>query len=200
MTKEEEILQAAEEEFFLKGYDAASTASIAKTVGVTHAMVNYYFRSKENLFFKILDGHIHSIMTGLKPLMDADGDYPTVLTNIALKVFDRMNENRRFPFLVHDIARNHPDFLLRYKDIFTSVCMPGVKRHSERFEQAVAKGQLKPCTMHDVFDTILALTCSPFLNLSILTNIARIPEESVETYLASRREEIRRIMEARYRV
>ena len=49
MTKEEEILKAAEEEFFKNGYDATSTATIARNTGVTHAMVNYYFRTKERL-------------------------------------------------------------------------------------------------------------------------------------------------------
>lgn len=200
MTKEEEILLAAEEEFFSKGYDAASTASIAKTVGVTHAMVNYYFRSKENLFSKIMDRHIQSIMVGLKPLMDADGDYVTVLTEIALAIFDKMNENRRFPFLIQDISRNHPEFLLRYKDIFLSVCMGSIKNHSDRLEQAIKDGRMPQCTMHDIFDTILTLSCSPFLNLSILTNIAKIPEANIDAYLASRRQEIQRILEARYKI
>lgn len=200
MTKEQEILLAAEEEFFHKGYDAASTASIAKTAGVTHAMVNYYFRSKENLFFKILDNHINAFMASLKPLMEKEGDYVAVLTNIALAVFDRMNGNRRLPFLLNDISRNHPDFLLRYKDIFMTVCMDSVKRHAERFEKAIAKGQLQSSSIHDIFDTILTLSCTPFLNLSFLVNIACIPDERIDAYLASRREEIRRIIEARYRI
>lgn len=200
MTKEQEILLAAEEEFFHKGYDAASTASIAKAVGVTHAMVNYYFRSKENLFFRILDNHINSFMTSLKPLMDTESDYVTTLCDITLAVFDRMNENRRFPFLLNDISRNHPDFLLRYKDVFQTVCMDSIKRHATRFEQAIAEGQIQPSAIHDIFDTILTLSCSPFLNLSFLMNIARIPDERIDSYLASRREEIKRIIESRYRV
>lgn len=199
MTKEEEILLAAEEEFFSKGYDAASTASIAKSVGVTHAMVNYYFRSKENLFSKILDRHIQSIMSSLKPLMNAGGDYVKVLTDIALAIFDNMNENRRLPFLIQDISRNHPEFLLRYKDVFLSVCMDSIRRHSSRLDEAIKSGRMPSCTMHDIFDTILTLSCSPFLNLSILTNIARIPESNIDDYLASRRNEILCLLEARYR-
>ena len=200
MSKEEAILLAAEQEFFAKGYDAASTASIAKTVGVTHAMVNYYYRSKEKLFFQILDGKIHAAMAGLKPLMDADGDYVAVLTEIALAIFDMMNENRRLPFLIQDIARTHPDFLLRYKEVFQSVCMGSIGKHSERMKQAAAQGKMRECSMHDVFDTILTLRCGPFLNLEILANIAKIPEPRINAYLASRREEIVKIIEARFRV
>lgn len=199
MTKEQDILLAAEEEFFQKGYDAASTASIAKTVGVTHAMVNYYFRSKESLFFRILDSHINSLMANLKPLMDEEGDLVNVLTNIAVAIFDKMNENRRLPFLIYDISRTHPDFLLRYKEIFMSICMDSIKRHSRRFEQAIEKGLIQRSTVHDIYDTILTLSCSPFLNLSFLTNIARISDERVDAYLLSRREEIKQLIESRYR-
>jgi TetR/AcrR family transcriptional regulator len=60
-SKEEAILQAAEHEFFTRGYDGARTTSIAKAAGVTHAMLHYYFKTKENLFEKIVGGKIKTI-------------------------------------------------------------------------------------------------------------------------------------------
>ena len=53
--KELLILEAAEREFITKGYDGARTTSIAKEAGVTHAMLHYYFRTKEHLFEQIID-------------------------------------------------------------------------------------------------------------------------------------------------
>ena len=75
MTKEQEILLAASEEFFEKGYDGTSTAVIARKAGVTHAMVNYYFRTKEQLFLKILDDMVYDFVQGLKPIMHGEGDF-----------------------------------------------------------------------------------------------------------------------------
>ena len=54
-TKEQQILAAAEQEFLTKGYDGARTTAIAKVAGVTHAMLHYYFRTKEQLFERIVD-------------------------------------------------------------------------------------------------------------------------------------------------
>lgn len=51
---ESEILKAAEQEFMLKGFDGTKTTSIAHAAGVTHAMLHYYFRTKEQLFERIL--------------------------------------------------------------------------------------------------------------------------------------------------
>lgn len=49
-TTEARILEAAEREFLAKGFAGAKTTSIARTAGVTHAMLHYYFRTKEKLF------------------------------------------------------------------------------------------------------------------------------------------------------
>lgn len=51
---EQLILKAAEKEFIQKGYAGARTSSIAEAAGVTHAMLHYYFRTKDKLFEKIL--------------------------------------------------------------------------------------------------------------------------------------------------
>ncbi len=54
-SKEAAILEAAEREFLSKGFAGARTVSIAKAAGVNHAMLHYYFRTKEHLFERILD-------------------------------------------------------------------------------------------------------------------------------------------------
>ena len=54
-SKEQQILAAAEQEFLTKGYDGARTTSIAQAAGVTHAMLHYYYRTKEQLFKRIVD-------------------------------------------------------------------------------------------------------------------------------------------------
>jgi AcrR family transcriptional regulator len=48
--REEQVLQAATEEFGRAGYSAASLAEIGRQAGVSKAMVLSYFRSKDDLF------------------------------------------------------------------------------------------------------------------------------------------------------
>lgn len=62
---EDKILEAAEKEFLQKGYAGARTTAIAEAAGVTHAMLHYYFRTKDKLFDKILEskfGLLRNIM------------------------------------------------------------------------------------------------------------------------------------------
>ena len=45
-----EILGIALEQFSIRGFDAVSLRDIAEVAGVNHAMIRYYFGSKENLW------------------------------------------------------------------------------------------------------------------------------------------------------
>ena len=61
-SKEQQILEAAEKEFLEKGYNGARTTSIAKAADVTHAMLHYYFRTKEQLFERFIDKKMSEIV------------------------------------------------------------------------------------------------------------------------------------------
>jgi AcrR family transcriptional regulator len=52
---EYKILITACQLFAERGFDKVTHREIAKTSGVNSALINYYFRSKENLFKKVLD-------------------------------------------------------------------------------------------------------------------------------------------------
>jgi len=194
--KEQAILLAAEEEFYQKGYDGASTATIAKSAGVTHAMVNYYFRTKENLFVTILDSHIHSLFSSLTPLMKSD--IIGVLSDVSMAVFDKFNQDRKFPFILQDTARSHPEFLIKYQDIFKTTCLDSILRHSERLKDYINKGIVSQCSMRDICDTIISLVCAPFIHIPLLKNVAHLSDAQVEEYLSRRREEIKDIIVIRF--
>jgi AcrR family transcriptional regulator len=52
--RKEAIIDAAEKLFFSRDYDDVSMESIAKEVGVNKALLYYYFKNKETLFFAIV--------------------------------------------------------------------------------------------------------------------------------------------------
>lgn len=51
----EEILLSAVKEFAERGYEGASTSSIARRAGVTQPLVHYHFGSKEKLWQEVID-------------------------------------------------------------------------------------------------------------------------------------------------
>lgn len=88
---EERILEAAVQEFMSKGYAGARTTAIAEAAGVTHAMLHYYFRTKD----KLLDRIIESKIGTLRDIMLASLGDPTI------PLFDK----------IKSAIENHQDFI-----------------------------------------------------------------------------------------
>lgn len=70
--KKQHILDTAEALFSKNGFDATSTREIAETAGVNVAMISYYFGSKENLLFAIIERFSQEIRTRIKHAYDSE--------------------------------------------------------------------------------------------------------------------------------
>ena len=68
-TSEQAILEAAEYEFTTKGFAATKTTQIAKKAGVTHAMLHYYFGTKEKLFNRVFEEKIGLLIKSIAVLI-----------------------------------------------------------------------------------------------------------------------------------
>ena len=55
LTTEEKIIDAARKLFTQNGFSATRTRDIAEEAGINLALLNYYFRSKQNLFQIIIE-------------------------------------------------------------------------------------------------------------------------------------------------
>ena len=54
LEKKENILIAAKHEFSQRGFQGARMAEIARSAKVNKALIHYYFKTKENLYFEVL--------------------------------------------------------------------------------------------------------------------------------------------------
>ena len=105
---EQKIIEAAQEEFMLKGFAGARTTAIAEKAGVTHAMFHYYFRTKEKIFEKIISQKLELLASLIKDSL-ISGNYPLEekLRHIIDRHIDFIAENPELPgFLVREIFSN----------------------------------------------------------------------------------------------
>lgn len=107
-TTETLILEAAEREFLAKGFAGARTTAIAEEAGVTHAMLHYYFRSKQNLFDRILESKLEMLDRLVFSSFD-DESLPLGerLTRVIAAHFDFIADNPGLPAFV--IAQSNAD-------------------------------------------------------------------------------------------
>ncbi len=78
MNTKAQILKAAEDLFFRKGYHATTIRNIAAEASVNNAMVNYYFQSKENLYLAVLQQLQKSFDTVHPPVDNGRGQTETL--------------------------------------------------------------------------------------------------------------------------
>lgn len=140
-TTENRILAAAEKEFILKGYAGARTTAIAEDAGVTHAMLHYYFRTKENLFDRIIEnkvGAVRNIMLG------SFGDPSMPLFDKVRIGIERHMEflaaNPDLPkFMVCEVFGN-PEWLPRMIDIIVSAAPRTFQELQKQIDECADKG------------------------------------------------------------
>ncbi|HEX6321011.1 MAG TPA: helix-turn-helix domain-containing protein [Burkholderiales bacterium] len=69
------ILDAAFRRLAREGYAALSVREIAKDAGVNHALINYHFRSKDQLVIEVLDAANRELLTRQQGMYAAPGNF-----------------------------------------------------------------------------------------------------------------------------
>ena len=97
---EQLILKAAEEEFLEKGFVLAKTTEIARRAGVTHAMLHYYYRTKENLFEQVFRQKVQLVAKSLDTAFDEQLPFAQQLETLIQVHFEFIQANPRLPFFI----------------------------------------------------------------------------------------------------
>ncbi|MBP3670903.1 MAG: TetR/AcrR family transcriptional regulator [Bacteroidaceae bacterium] len=117
--KEQQILAAAEQEFLTKGFDGARTTTIAKAAGVTHAMLHYYFRTKEQLFERIVDEKFKKMSQSMFAII-GDPKLPIVerIKGSITAHFDFIADNPLLPrFIINEIVSRPERYEVLHKHV-----------------------------------------------------------------------------------
>lgn len=162
--KEAEILAAAEQEFIAKGYDGARTTSIAQAAGVTHAMLHYYFRTKEQLFERIVDEKFRVMSQSMLAVL-GDPNLP-ILERIKGGVeahFDYIAANPELPrFVINEIITRPEryELLHRYVGVIVSNIYDNLQRE---IDAAAERGEIERLDIRMLFISIMSLNIFTFV-------------------------------------
>lgn len=189
-TTEERILQAAETEFLTKGFVAARTTAIAKAAGVTHAMLHYYYRSKEKLFGKVIEAKL----TALAGTFIIDIDDSTSLADCVRKAvsshFDFVCANPLLPrFLVTEVFSN--DALMElFHEKMSVLAASTIIALQKKIDKALAAGECKQIDAINLLLDIVSLNVFPVLVAPMVCKVANLVSESgYDKYLEMRKKE-----------
>lgn len=188
--KEQQILAAAEREFLAKGYDGARTTSIAQAAGVTHAMLHYYFRTKEQLFERIVDDKFSVVSHSMFAVM-GDPSLPIVdrIRGGVEAHFDFIAENPELPrFVINEIVTRPERYELLYKRVEPIVNNTFRGLQSE-LDDAVERGEMEPIDVRMLLVTIMSLNIFTFVAYSFMEPLMGDLTSDCRQFLAARKAE-----------
>lgn len=184
------ILQAAEREFLEKGYSGAKTTAIAQAAGVTHAMLHYYFRTKEKLFEKI----VADKMDKLKRVMFGVIGNPDLPLRERIKQgveqhFDFIAENPLLPRFIFNELHEHPERIDQVKNSIASIAAKAIATLQNEIDLKAAKGECIQVDARMLMLDIASLNLFPFVAAPLISSSFGKLFEGKEEFLEMRKKE-----------
>lgn len=183
------ILKAAEEEFLDKGFARSKTTDIAKAAGVTHAMLHYYFRTKENLFDKVFQEKAKLVASSFDVIIDDELPFLEKIAKSIEAHFDFLSSNPKLPlFVVNEIIGN-AERKETCKQIFLPIVIKLQKRLKQEIDKEVASGTINPITPLDLIFSIVSLNLFAFLGRPIIDMVTGNDEKARYGFMEHRKQE-----------
>lgn len=189
-TTEQLILEAAEEEFLLKGFDGARTTAIAEKAGVTHAMLHYYFRTKEQLFERIVT-KVSTLVARTVVAAMGNPQKPIVerIRSGIESHFDLIAAHPLLPrFFLNEVVLRPERYHLLHDSLKKRIATLFRQLQTEA-DRAAEAGEMEAVDMRQLFVSIVSLNVFPFLAISFAGLLLGDLAGDREKFLASRKAE-----------
>lgn len=190
ISKEQLILESAEHEFFTKGFDGARTTSIAKRAGVTHAMLHYYYRTKEQLFECVIDKNVSLIATTMLSAM-GNPDKPLLerIKDGVSSHFDIVANNPLLPhFFLNEIISRPERYEMMKDKLLTSATAIFATTQND-IDLLSQQGLIKWIDARMLFISIVSLNIFPFIAYPFAKNMMGEIMDNKDAFLAQRKAE-----------
>jgi TetR/AcrR family transcriptional regulator len=104
-SKEELILRAAGDVFIEKGLSGARMQEIADRAGINKTLLHYYFRTKKNIYARILGKVFSAFFSQIEEAFGDGSSFAAVLRQFIDRLLDLLAANPRVPlFLMQELA------------------------------------------------------------------------------------------------
>lgn len=187
---EQKIMEAAERLFLEKGYIMSTTTLIASEAGVTHAMLHYYFRTKEQIFIKVLNKNLGELTCSLRPIMSVQRPVWETLKEGIEMLFDFLNSHRQFASLIYDVIKHNPQLLESYIESNGGIKNKMFEHHRLMLENEIKSGRMNPISIEQILYDIISMNMSVFMSIPTINNILNISQDKSNMFIENQKNEI----------
>ena len=167
------ILQAAQTEFEMKGYNGARMQAIADTAGISKASLHYYFRSKDKLFDKIFEQALLEYLPIVQTWADDSLKWDEKVRRFTDQLFVFIR-NGKMLFIIREINRN-PELLsvhLKHKKKPNSLV--------SYFDNLMEEGAIRKTDARLLYIFLNSLCCFPIVNREMFQTALRMSSKEYD--------------------
>lgn len=184
---EQKIFDAATELFMEKGVDRTSVRDIASKAGINLALMNYYFRSKENLFDAIFTNLVKENTKDLLQILDSDLGLEEKIRKYVDAYIDMLTTNPLLvPFFMAIIHRSQ-EKITQMKVVSN---LYGTEIFSQQIVDEGKAGTIRRTDPSHFFVDMISLITFPFAIRPLIIDRNEMSEEDFNNFIIERKDHI----------
>ncbi|MEO9964203.1 MAG: TetR family transcriptional regulator [Reichenbachiella sp.] len=183
---EEKIKASAKVIFMQKGFAATKTRDIAEHADINLALVNYYFRSKENLFQQIMMESMQGFFSSMmKVFFDEASSLDEKLNTLASAYIDMLISQPNMPLFILNELQSNPEKFVK------KVSAGAHLKNSVLFKQIIETlGPDKSAKLNPVhlFMNLMGLIVFPFIGRPMFHFAMGVEQKEFNKMMQERKE------------
>jgi TetR/AcrR family transcriptional regulator len=192
---ESRILDAAHTVFMRRGTAGARMTEIAREAGVNHALVHYYFRSKQRLaeaVFRRAIGQFFPILVGV---LASDAPLEEKVRQVAASQIDMLQKNRYLPGYLLAELNHYPERAEQLLQSMSGTTPANVRARifgtlGKQLEDAARDGAIRPTRPEEFVLNLVSMVVYPFAARPLVMAILGLDDSTFTAAMEQRKAEI----------
>jgi len=188
---EEKIKAAAKRVFVSKGFSGCTSREIAKEAGTNVALVNYYFRSKNQLFLLIYQSVTEDFLLSMVDVFSADLSFEEKVSQLIDREFEFLGKHPEIPtFVINEMSRNKSAGI-EPQVILSKLGTTGIFQETI---EAQEKGIMRKIDLVSIIMLVMANCQHPFMARLLNQQLNGLSDEQYDLQLIKHKEVVKEML------
>jgi AcrR family transcriptional regulator len=176
ISTEEKIKEAARAVFIAKGFSGCSTREIAKVSGMNVALVNYYFRSKSQLFQLIFNAAMEDFTNTMVEVFGRNLSLPEKMRILIEKEYEFLSQHPELPSFIIQETNRESDIAHDNFGFFQKISNTGIFQQCLEAQQ---RGEMREINIFNLTLLIISNCHYPFMSRNMLKGMLKLEDSQL---------------------
>ncbi|MDR1458727.1 MAG: TetR/AcrR family transcriptional regulator [Bacteroidales bacterium] len=186
---ENAILFAAEKEFMDKGLSMSRMTEIARIAGVNHALLHYYYRTKEKLFTTVFEKKMEELIFSLLSVISQDLPFMDKVKAGIEAHFDCIANNPQLPFFIINEFLTNSERVKTVRPVLKPIIAKIYSAFETDIQKEIANGKIRPITPANLIYDIVSLNICSFIAQPLASQMLDLSNEEYQGFIHQRKAE-----------